>query len=130
MPRKKVDRPLLCATIRACTQSQPSRQGANRSRLSRCKSSLAFVAPSYRRPKATSLPRAFVLRDFTLVFLRTSWRSRLELTQPFVSRAERGRESIGDAYVSRVLDACGLPADWQPSKRRATRRVDKRRTHA
>jgi len=36
-------------------------------------------------------------------------------SQPMVARAEQGDMQVGERYVSAVLKACGLPADWAPS---------------
>ncbi|MBI4702181.1 MAG: helix-turn-helix transcriptional regulator [Deltaproteobacteria bacterium] len=40
---------------------------------------------------------------------------RLGKSQTLVSGAEGGRLKVSDRYVSAVLAACGLPADWTPA---------------
>ena len=35
-------------------------------------------------------------------------------SQALVSLAERGALRIGTPYLRAVLEACGLPGDWQP----------------
>jgi len=39
---------------------------------------------------------------------------RMGRSQALVSLAERGALRIGTPYLHAVLDACGLPRDWQP----------------
>ncbi len=39
---------------------------------------------------------------------------RMGRSQALVSLAERGGLRIGTPYLHAVLDACGLPRDWQP----------------
>ncbi|HEY3271833.1 MAG TPA: DUF2442 domain-containing protein [Geothrix sp.] len=39
---------------------------------------------------------------------------RMGRSQALVSLAERGALRIGTPYLRAVLDACGLPDDWQP----------------
>jgi ribosome-binding protein aMBF1 (putative translation factor) len=46
---------------------------------------------------------------------------KLDKVQPTVSGAEAGRVRVGEAYVSAVLKACGLPADWKAPKKKAGR---------
>lgn len=38
--------------------------------------------------------------------------ARLGKSQPMISGAESGSISVSDRYVTAVLKACGLPADW------------------
>ncbi len=38
---------------------------------------------------------------------------RLKKSQPMISGAESGSISVSDRYVSAVLKACKLPADWK-----------------
>lgn len=42
---------------------------------------------------------------------------KLRKSQPMVSGAESGSISVSERYVSTVLKACGLPADWTGPKR-------------
>jgi len=39
---------------------------------------------------------------------------RMDRSQALVSLAERGALRIGTPYLHAVLEACGLPSDWQP----------------
>ena len=39
---------------------------------------------------------------------------RMGRSQALVSLAERGALRIGTPYLQTVLEACGLPSDWQP----------------
>lgn len=42
---------------------------------------------------------------------------RLRVSQARVSQAESGTVGVSLAYVTRVLKACGLPANWKPKKK-------------
>jgi ribosome-binding protein aMBF1 (putative translation factor) len=39
---------------------------------------------------------------------------RMDVSQPMVSGAERGRVRVSERYAKAVLKACGLPRDWAP----------------
>lgn len=40
---------------------------------------------------------------------------KLKRSQPMIARAEAGKLRVGERYVSAVLKACKLPADWTAS---------------
>ncbi len=42
---------------------------------------------------------------------------RISRSRSLVAGAERGHQRVGDRYVARVLEACGLPEDWRPKDR-------------
>ncbi len=45
---------------------------------------------------------------------QTQLAERMGRSQALVSLAERGALRIGTPYLRAVLEACGLPSDWQP----------------
>jgi hypothetical protein len=47
-------------------------------------------------------------------FTQAQLAERLSRSQALVSLAERGALRIGTPYLRAVLEACGLPSDWQP----------------
>ncbi len=48
---------------------------------------------------------------------------RMGKSQTMVSQAESGAARVSERYVRAVLDACGLPEDWKPGKRRAKKKA-------
>ena len=47
-------------------------------------------------------------------FTQAQLAERMGRSQALVSLAERGALRIGTPYLRAVLEACGLPGDWQP----------------
>jgi ribosome-binding protein aMBF1 (putative translation factor) len=47
---------------------------------------------------------------------------RMGKSQTMVSQAESGTARVSERYVRAVLDACGLPADWNEHKKRGRKR--------
>lgn len=42
---------------------------------------------------------------------------RIGCSRSMVAGAERGHQRVGERYLARVLEACGLAKDWQPEDR-------------